>query len=258
MRSLVILILISVAVSCSQTEEEVEEVPPQIMETNQIVDSLTVAYSTNSIGKLNSFLTYWCDVTPGFPVESIDNDTARNIYQLYMAIYNPFELSEITQNDLGLSIYADLNYIVVQNKVYFDFNYANKKNSVRDSIVDFRPLVQFPKTRTLYLTKVFKNALNIFLDGPVYPLNNYNGDILQQPDSEEKIQFLRKALGIIPSHWGDYWHIETHPEISSIHFNGNLSAARVNFKIGYVIGEAFLTKSTDNWELLESSVHIIE
>lgn len=258
MRSLVILILISVAVSCSQTEEEVEEVPPRIIETTQIVDSLTIAYSTNSIGKLNSFLTYWCDVTPGFPVETIENDTTRSIYQLYMAIYNPFRLSEITLDDLGLSIYTDLKYIVVQNKVYFDFNYGNMKISLRDSIVDFRPMVQFPKTRTLYLTKVFKNALNIFLDGSTSLSNNYNGDVLQQPDSEEKIQFLSEALGIIPSHWGDYWHIETHPEISSIHFNGDLSAARVNFKIGYMIGEAFLTKSTDNWELIQSSVHIIE
>ncbi len=258
MRSLVILILVSVAVSCSQTDEEVEEVPPRIIETTQIVDSLTIAYSTNSIGKLNSFLTYWCDITPGFPVEDIDNDTARSVYQLYRAIYNPFKLSEITQADLGLSIYTDLKYVVVQNKVYFDFNYGNKIISVRDSIVDFRPTVRFSKTRTLYLTKVFKDALNIFLDGSAYRSNNYNGDILQQPYNEDKIQFLSKALGIIPSHWGDYWHIETHPEISSIHFNGDLSEARVNFKIGYMIGEAFLTKSSGSWELIQSSVHIID
>lgn len=260
MRSLVILILISVAVSCSQTEEETEEVPPQLIEIQQIADSLIAAYNENSVQKLNSFLEYWSTITYAHQTETFDNDTIRNVYNIYQTLYNPFDLSDITRGEIDIKIYADLSFVVIQNKIYFDFNFDGSIASERDSIVDFRPTVSFPEVKTIYLTSEFKEALNIYLGSYPNLTNRNNADILYQSiyDVEEKIDFLSQSLAIIPSIWGDYWHIETQPEITTVHFTPDLNKARINFRFGYIVGEILLLKESGVWFINDSSFHIIE
>ncbi len=260
MRSLVILILISVAVSCSQNEEEVEEIPPQFIEIQQIADSLTLAYNENSVQKLNSFLDYWNIITHPYKVESINNDTIRSVYEIYMTLYNPFDISEMTQNEAEVSIYSNLSYIVIQNKVYFDFNYEGNEASELDSIVDFRPPVQFSKAKIIYFTRELKEALNIFLGNTPLMTNYNNTEVINYStfEVEEKIDFLRQSLEIISSHWGGYWYIETHPKITSVHFNQGLSMARINFNFGFIVGEVIMDRVTGTWTVTGSSFHIIE
>lgn len=256
MRSLVILILISVAVSCSKTEEEAEEVPPQFMEIQWIADSLLEAYNDNSVQKLNSFLEYWSTINYPHFSDKISDDTLRCVYDIFLKIYNPFDLSNLTLDQIKFNLYSELSFIVIQNKIYYDFNYNGEKNSDRDSIVDFRPNVFFKDIKTLYLTQEFKEALKIYLGNYPNLLNNNNSDVLNHSslEVEEKIEFLNRLMGIVSSINGEYWHIETQPEISSIHFNAKLDKARVNFRFGYIIGEVLMHKDLGIWNITDSSI----
>jgi hypothetical protein len=248
--------LISVAVSCGQTEEEVEEVPPQLVEIHQIADSLIEAYDQNSVQKLNSFLEFWSTINCPYLPEKISNDTVRNVYDIYLSLYNPFDLTELTRDQIKFNMYSELSFIIIQNKVYYDFNYNGIEIPGRDSIVDFRPPVHFQDIKILYLTYEFKEALKIYLGNFPNLTNSNNADILNQSsfEVEEKIEFLSQLLGIVSSLNGDYWHIETQPEITSIHFNAELNKARVNFRFGYIVGEVLMVKEAGNWILNDSSI----
>jgi len=77
-------------------------------------------------------------------------------------------------------------------------------------------------------------------------------------ESEKKYNILRSYIPILHGHWGGYWHIVTHPDVSIIIFNKTLTKARVDFSFGYQGGETILEKEGDDWVIKESKETWIE
>jgi hypothetical protein len=262
MRFLVFLIFAILAVSCSKSDDEVfdELVLHDLRQPNQIIDSLNSAYINNSVSDLKSLLNYWnSEVQPKITSE-ISEEDELNIYQIFIEIYNPFNIDILGNHEWGSGMYEGLEYIIVQNKVYYDFNFNNDIISEADSVTDFRPDVTFRNVKTLFLTDNYNNAINTFLGSDFNQTitTGFSAPYVPVAESYERSEFLNQELVIIPGHWGNYWNIETHPYISLIRFNSNKEKALVNFRIGYMFGEAIMQKSEDRWQLVSSSINAIE
>jgi hypothetical protein len=63
---------------------------------------------------------------------------------------------------------------------------------------------------------------------------------------------------VLHGHWGGYWHIATHPDVSNIIFNHSFTKAQIVFRVGYQGGEAMAEKHDDQWIITNSKTTWIE
>lgn len=78
---------------------------------------------------------------------------------------------------------------------------------------------------------------------------------IPEEDIEKRYSFIRPYIPILHGHWGNYWHLATHPEIGRIFADINNSTAKVFFRVGYQGGEAILKKKSNGWKIEESQQH---
>jgi hypothetical protein len=241
-------------------DEELYDMEYEYLEVEQISDSLYNAYINNSDSKLKSFLDAWnIEIQPN-NISEISDENTKNVYLIFKELFNPFNLEKLGTHEWGSTLYEGLEYIIVQNKIYYDFNFDNADISEADSIVDFRPDVSFRNVKTLYLTKNYELALNTFLGSDFCQTVSLevNAPFVPVEESYNRMQFLNQELSILPSRSGSIWHIETHPYISTIHFDEKSEKAFVNFRLGYMFGEALMEKKNGAWEISSSIINSIE
>lgn len=143
---------------------------------------------------------------------------------------------------------------------YEDLKYPNTKDLEKVEIKDFRPQTTLPSNKILYLTTDYQTELIQFLGNQHSPLGS--GGIMNPARATKKTwmrqKFLNIYLNVIYGHWGGYWHLETHPEVSLIVMNPELTKARLYFRLVYQGGEAFFEKKDGKWTLIESKLTWIE
>lgn len=262
MRFATIIGILLVVFSCSKMDDDYydEQLTEDEIQIEQIIDSLNQAYTANSSDKLVSFLDFWySDVIPK-ERSDIESDIELNIYKIFKEIYNPFNIDLLGNHEWGSDMYEGLEYVIVQNKIFYDFNFNIENTTTTDSVIDFRPDVVFRDAKALYLTDKYNVAINTFLgsDFNQTVTSGANAPYVPVAESYSRLQFINQELAIIPGHWGNYWHIETHPYISSIHLDSDMLNARVNFRVGYMFGEAILQRSNSTWQLVSSDINAIE
>jgi len=143
--------------------------------------------------------------------------------------------------------------------------YENLKNPIvknLDKVVlnDFRPKTTLPPDKILYLTEEYKSELIQFLGDQHSKLSE--GGIMNPARATSKTwkrqSFLNNYLNVIYGHWGGYWQLETHPEVSLIVINQALTKALVYFRLVYEGGNAYLERQNGEWILIESKLTWIE
>lgn len=232
---------------------------------------LKTAYKNNSQSQLESFLQQW--QSKSIPVGSLDSlsDLHKDVYQIYMDFYNPFNLLRVGDGEWGEDIYSGIDYVIIQNSILIEvfktdslyFSYFEDNDSlilVKERISNFRPDVHFEQAKTLFLFPKYKKAINKFLGSKSNPLGF--GGIMNpssaKGQSAERLKFLSEKLKIIHGHWGGYWHIETHPYVNVIDFNKDRTYAKVYFRLGYQGGVAIYSKKNEKWEMIYSGLTWIE
>lgn len=267
MRIIIVLAILVLIVSCTKSDNEFEKVTIPSLECEKIIDSLMVAYNTQSNDKLKTILDNWNASVNGYALSELEDDKTRDVYEIFIEIYTPFDISRLGNHEWGGHMYEGFEYVIVQNKVFFDYTYETSKFTFEspepeeiDTVTDFRPQVYFDNAKTLYLTEEYEVALNVFLDSDFFPFEAYDIEkpSLSWEESYKRLQFLITYLAIIPGHWGKYWHIETHPHILNIHFDAMMEKARVLFRVGYMFGTAELEKQNGDWVLISSVINMIE
>lgn len=234
-------------------------------------ENLENTYRKRSQKHLNQFLQKWQEVSvPTVNLDSL-NELEKDVYTIFKDFYNPFNLGRIGDGEWGNELYAEIDYIIIQNKIFTytyqidNLNDINKKNRdsivfKKDSIIDFRPDLKFENVKTLFLFSEYEKVINKFLGTKSNPLGS--GNIMSPSKakglSEKRQKFLNKKLKIIHGHWGGYWHISTHPFVFSISFNSDRTIARVNFRLVYQGGEAIYKKQNGQWILEKSKLTWIE
>ena len=128
------------------------------------------------------------------------------------------------------------------------------------SKISFRPPVNFPNKKIVYLTNKYKRLLNGFLR------NEHVGfakeSIMQVAYSKGKsrmrMEFINTAARIFYGHWGGYWQYETYPQATWIVIDSQMQRAVVFFRFVYQGGEVILEKQNGEWTFVSSKFTWIE
>lgn len=257
---MILPIVLPILIACEKPGSD-DAMPFPEQQAQEIIDNLEEAYMDNSETKLKDILEYWHHANPCIRTSEFANEKERNIYEVFKAFYTPFDIGRLGQHEWGSDIYQGVQYIIIQNKIYYDFNYHPGTKNISDSIIDFRPDIHFDNgAKNLYLTLNYEIALNAFLGSDYFPLGTYGIMSPAVPDEEsyKRQQFLNQYLMIFHGHWGGYWHLETHPEVSVMHFDTGMQKVRFYFRVIYMFGEAYLEKKDGRWELVSSDITMIE
>ncbi len=250
------LFIILLSTSC---EKEETNRPFISRSVRVIVDALEDAYSHKSESKYMDILNEWNNNISSKPFDSIDSEIERDVYRIFQVFYNPFDISRLGEHEWG-ELYEGYRFAVVQNCIYYNYSFDSEDYEERDSIGDFRPEIHIDGKTILYLTPDYHEAIYTFLGAEYNPLGT--GSIMNPAsptgESQERLDFLQTYLAIIPGHWGGYYHIETHPDVSFIAFNENIDKARLSFRVGYMFGEADFEKNRNNWVMTHSAITGIE
>lgn len=130
-----------------------------------------------------------------------------------------------------------------------------------DSIENFRPSVNSKNYAIpVYLNEKYDNILTKFLGNEYTPLgqNSIISPAHSEEESEARKKFLENFVLIFYGHWGGYWQLLTYPDVSRIIFDQNMEYAKIDFRMIYQGGEAFLKNNNGKWELISSELTWIE
>jgi hypothetical protein len=232
---------------------------PESKSSAKILSELQNAYNNNSDSLLSQVLDGWKNENAPKNISGISRPVEKAIYELYVEFYNPFNIDRYGQHEWGNDIYKDFDYAIIQNKIFYYVTDDEPDYEKTDSLFDFRPPVCLEGKTMLYLTQNYKEALNYFLNPDYDPNSNTPYFELKIPqEGWDHFNFLVKKLAVIPGHWGGYWHIETHPEITYLVLSTSLEHAEIYFRIAYMFGEAIMEKKSTGWEMTSSSITGIE
>ena len=145
----------------------------------------------------------------------------------------------------------------------FDFDTQGQRaipTTKMDSNIPFRPPVNFPNKKIVYLTAKYKRLLNGFLG------NKYLGmgkeGIMQvaysKGESRKRMDFISNAVRLFYGHWGGYWQYETYPQATSIVFDSQMQRAVVFFRFVYEGGEVIMEKQNGEWTIVSGKLTWME
>ena len=67
-------------------------------------------------------------------------------------------------------------------------------------------------------------------------------------ESLKRLSYINEVTSIMTGHWGG-WLLTSHPHVSSVRFNRDLTKALVFYRIGYGGGEALFVRDQNKWNL---------
>ena len=246
----VILYLVTVSIICCNYSCD-KGVTTNDKSAKELCAKLERAFQSSSTSDLDQFFADW-NISISSNTASIgQNNIIKTIYDVYREFFSPLDLTKLGDWEWGNSLNSNSKYVAVQNKIYYavvekelfdSWFYVEKL----DSISDFRPQLNLKKSKVLYLLPDYEKALNMFLETEAN-----DGNL-------KRYEFIRPQMPILRGHWGWYWHLATHPEISRIYLDKDKTIAKVLFRVGYQGGEATLEKNNNIWEITESRATWIE
>ena len=255
--------------SCDRENLEPEVKIEQPVE--ELYEKLETAFQVSSTDDLVKFFRDWNVSISSNTVNFIKQDKiSEAIFEIYKEFYSPLDLTNLGDWEWGNSLNSNSKYVAVQNKIvfaelkeeFFDtyFYQGIYETITFDTICDFRPPLNLGKDKVLYLTPNYEKSLNMFLGTQSTEMgeNGIMTPSMPREDSEKRYSFIRPYIPILHGHWGGYWHLATHPEISWIVIDTKNGASKVYFRVGYQGGEALLKKKSNGWKIVESRATWIE
>ena len=265
----VVLMIISalfcgmVFISCNRDSIEPEIRIEQTVK--ELFEKLEIAYMQSSTVDIENFFKDWNVFVPSNSIDFINQDkVVKEIFEIFKIFYSPLDLTKLGDWEWGNSLNSNCKYVVVQNKIEyatFSENFFDNYESIKfESIDDFRPPLTFTKNKVLYLTPEYEKTLNMFMGTESTEIGE--GGIMTpsmpKGESDKRYAFIRPYIPVLHGHWGGYWHLTTHPEISRIFIDTNNAVAKVYFRVGYQGGETILKKKSNNWTIEKSYATWIE
>jgi tetratricopeptide (TPR) repeat protein len=215
--------------------------------THEIYEKLEKAYQSSSNNDPEKFFTNWNESVSS---NSKKDEYVEVIYAIFKDFYDPLDFEKLGEG-IGIpSLYFNCKYFAVQNKIDYkvvDDELVESTSYVKNpkTINNFKPSLNLAKGQILYLLPEYEKALNMFLDA-------------DKDDIDKRIVFINPYIPIFRGHWGNYWHITTHPEINLVVLGKSKLTAKVEFRMGSQGGEAILKKEGNEWKVIESKATWIE
>ncbi|MBO4820136.1 MAG: hypothetical protein J5548_01540 [Prevotella sp.] len=178
----------------------------------------------------------------------------------YMNRINQMNLDEDTRkkNIDEIRIQKEIGELILEFEM--DFHGLSIPTTKVDSTISFRPPVNIPNKKIVYLTTEYKRLLDHFLG------NRHVGfakkSIMQvaysKGESRKRMDFFNSAARIFYGHWGGYWQYETYPQAASIVFDSQMQRAVVFFRFVYEGGEVILEKQNGVWTIVSGKLTWME
>jgi len=254
---------------------------------NSIKRDLKRAYNDNSVEQLEQILNKWCNSIKSNNSEYSNNDTIRNIYEIFAEFYTPQNLRRIGLCQWSDTIYQRSKYFIIQNsikygitksKIYLDTvqNQIDTANRILSEMYygelfgtisnifsetktslfkNFRPEFNSENVKALYITDKYSRDLNSFL-GRRY--SRIFKKVIRYDEPFKRREFLANRIVIFWQHWDKYWHLETHPYIYTIIMDEKMENAIIDFRLVFQGGNAYLKKIDNKWILISSGLIWIE
>jgi hypothetical protein len=244
-------------------------------DSSYIGDYLLYGYKTNSTKLLEIFFD---KLSLGYKVSTKEHRRStkiiENTYLIFEDIYNPFNIDRIAKYKSELNkdiswneMYKDIKYMIIQDEIgvkirsNFDKHYGDYiEEPILDlTIENFRPIINIDSTQTILLNELIEQDILYFLGNE--QIDACTGNIMNTSiasgESQKRKEYLRNCVKILHGHWFG-WHLLTHPDISSIDFNQDLTEAEVHFRVRYQGGLAEYKKIDEKWKLVDSLIIWIE
>lgn len=235
------------------------------------------AYQRKSVAELDAFLKQWqAAVRPRDAGEVRQLSAAeQEVYALYQAFVRPGAVPPPAEGGLLGHGHAPAfpdkaEFVVVPTTMDIlcvsdslaqlpshDPRQQRQWKIARAKVIDFRPSVDVGQAVPLYLSDEYESILTAFLGANSW--GGSGGEIFPdhlESDRDARAEFWTKRVPLIPGHWSG-WHLTTDPQVG-FEFNDDMTAALVQFQLGYEGGTARAEKHDGQWVIVESRWEWIE
>lgn len=221
-----------------------------------IYDKLIQAYNDSDYTAFEDVFIEWSNNS--IPDNDIP-DSLVDLYDVYAEFYSPWDLERISDSTFRNSGNKIHSFYIIQSTLEYSYNLGTSGKEIFE-LNSFRPWIKNDTIQLLYLDDDYEAAITCFLGTEYEPVNFENIITPNFPGEEitRRNNFLSKYVGVFYSHWGDYWHLETNPEVWSINFNESRDTALVSYRLFYQAGEAILGKENDKWNIVDHYMTMIE
>lgn len=215
--------------------------PPPINRVTaaDLAAQLETAFQASSEAQLDQFFDDWHASLRAKPLDEITDPVERDLYSLYKAFFNPYELDRLTGYESGHEPEKEWDILVLQDSIRYCIGEDLPEQFW--TLTEFRPQVRFPNTKSVFLTPVYRDAIEMFLD------RDMEGDDIQ------RYRFLKTKISIFPGHWW-CWELLTAPSVLSVEFNEERTQAEVFFCLISEGGAAKFKRQGDEWILVDSGL----
>jgi len=232
---------------------------PEPSETDRLAGELVAvlekAYAASSSEQLLAFFQKWHDSYEPCNLATITDPVEKEVYRVYRAFYDPFDLSRLGGSELPRDFYQGFRYVIVQDSL----TYETEPNGQKHKITEFRPPLEFENVDVLYLTPAYSEALTRFLGSKHLPMatGNLMAPARAKGESRKRLEFLGQYVKILHGHWSG-WHLCTHPAVGGIRLDADRTRASVGYRVRYKGGSADLQKKQGRWKIEEARITWIE
>jgi hypothetical protein len=219
--------------------------PTTPVEVESLTEMLETAYKDDDTDLLLDFFVQWQNAYAPRNKEEIasQSEIVQAAYEIYGEFYTPFDLERIGESEWGPDIYEYVQFVVIQSELAVE----TPEMETAEVIRDFRPDLELEGAEALYLSQEYRQVLEGFLSEADHG----------REELISRLEFLNQFIRIYPGHWGG-WHLETHPLVSSITLDSELTKAIVYFRLIYQGGEAQFRKRDGQWKMIDSKLTWIE
>ncbi|MDQ2180301.1 hypothetical protein [Marinifilum sp. D714] len=257
-KTYIIIFFLFTSISCKEKvplKIDPEQHTPVVIR-DSLYSQLAKSLSKNNESLYTKFLVDWNRKFQPNGVDFINqNEVSKSIFAIFKAIYQPKDIDELGSWQKDYS--GPQNYYVIQNTIKFYIDGSNV-----DTITNFRPPTDLPKSSILYTSSIHQEIYNTFLnklgkkdDNETIQEVNPNATL---SNDDLKIKRIEKYFPIDLDSNLKHWNIISAPYIRLISFNENIDRAKVDFIVGCQGGEAILKKKNNKWIILESKATWIE
>jgi hypothetical protein len=248
----------TILISCNK-DNELDIKKTSNANENQLYDSLMKGYTNETVLQLTWFLNEWNKKYQANE-DVVTDEVQKDVCQIFKLVYKPFNIDDLGNHEWGNEVYKGYQYAVVQNSIYYNFEYDSLYSQKFDTIKDFRPNVNFSNAKTLFLTPQIESIIDsfLFLGNPLENSDMRNISESDRTEIYKRGSYLGKKIGVYPNHWGFGFHLVTHPDIGIVSFNKNRTKAKLNFRVVYMFGDAAFEKNDGSWKMIKSDITGIE
>ena len=198
---------------------------------------------------------------------------ARAVFAVF---WDPKHLKQYGKREGDAEMYADLKYLIVQSELRVakckqpGWSLVKRSSGLGEHLDeeiwavhrlrDFRSDIEIPGTKVIRLTDSLEKQLNQFLGEDLTEAETPN---IMDPSkakgvSNERLEAANSVIRVLRRHWGNGWHLVSHPEVTQLLFDWKAERAIIAFRIGWQGGVATFDKASDGWKMTESKFTWLE